>query len=97
MYCRMGVDRYDFYGARINPAVGSKAAGLAAFKERFGADLKQGYIWKYHISSLKSMIYSLGVRWLRRGDIVDVERHKVVQFQSASLDFGDLDIRQPVL
>ncbi len=79
MYRGLGVRRYDFYGARINPEPGSKAAGLAAFKERFGAELDQGYIWKSRISTLKSAIYSFGVRWLRRGDIVDAERHKLGQ------------------
>lgn len=77
MYRRMDVRRYDFYGARIDPEPGSKAAGLATFKERFGAELDQGYIWKCGISTLKSAIYSLGVRWLRRGDIVDAEHHKL--------------------
>lgn len=77
MYRLLGVRRYDFYGARINPAPGSKAAGLAAFKERFGAELDQGYIWKCRISTFKSAIYSIGVRWFRGGDIVDAERHKL--------------------
>lgn len=76
-YRSMGVRLYDFYGARVNPEPGSKAAGLAAFKERFGAELQQGYMWKCGISPLKSAIYSLGVRWLRHGDIVDVECHKL--------------------
>jgi len=77
MYRQLGVGRYDFYGARINPAPDSKAAGLAAFKERFGAKLDQGYIWKCPISTLKSALYSFGVRWLRGGDIVDAEHHKL--------------------
>jgi hypothetical protein len=79
MYRRLGVRRYDFYGARINPAPDSKAAGLAAFKERFGAELDQGYIWKCRISILKSALYTFGVRWLRGGDIVDAEHHKLEQ------------------
>jgi lipid II:glycine glycyltransferase (peptidoglycan interpeptide bridge formation enzyme) len=77
LFHRLGVRRYDFHGARISPAPGSKAAGLAAFKERFGAELDQGYIWKCSISPLKSALYSAGVRWLRGGDIVDAERHKL--------------------
>jgi hypothetical protein len=76
MYRRLGIRRYDFYGARINPAPNSKAAGLAAFKERFGAELEQGYLWKCSISTLKSAIYSIGVRCLRGGDIVDAEHQK---------------------
>jgi len=77
LYRRLGVRRYDFYGTRINPPPGSKAAGLAAFKQRFGAQLDQGYIWKCRISTLKSAIYSFGVRCLRGGDIVDAEHHKL--------------------
>jgi hypothetical protein len=77
LFRRLGVRRYDFYGVRINPSPGSKAAGLAAFKQRFGAELNQGYMWKCRISTLKSAIYSFGVRWVRGGDIVDVEHHKL--------------------
>jgi len=76
-YRELGVRGYDFYGARISPDPGSKAAGLAAFKERFGAELRQGYMWKYCISGLGSYVYSFGVRFLRGGDIVDAERHKL--------------------
>lgn len=77
LYRRLGVRQYDFYGTRVNPSPGSKAAGLATFKERFGAELNQGYIWKCPISTVKSAIYSLGVRCLRGGDIVDVEHQKL--------------------
>jgi lipid II:glycine glycyltransferase (peptidoglycan interpeptide bridge formation enzyme) len=77
LYRRLAVRRYDFCGARIKPSPGSKAAGLAAFKQRFGAELDQGYMWKCHISTLKSAIYSVGVRYLRGGDIVDAEHHKL--------------------
>jgi hypothetical protein len=77
LYRGLGVLRYDFCGARISPEPGSKAAGLATFKERFGANLDQGYMWKYSLSPLKPWIYSLGVRFLKGGDIVDAERHKL--------------------
>jgi hypothetical protein len=73
----MGVRRYDFCGARVNPEPGSKAAGLAAFKERFGTALVSGYMWKCPLRPLRAAIYSLAVRWFRGGDIVDAERHKV--------------------
>jgi hypothetical protein len=77
IYQQLGVRRYDFSGARISPALGSKAAGLATFKQRFGAELDQGYIWKCPIRTAKSAIYSFGVRCLRGGDIVDAEHHKL--------------------
>ena len=74
---RMGVKHYDFCGARINPPKGSKQAGLTMYKERFGAKLRQGFIWKYNINTLKSVIYSLGVRLLKGVDIVDAEHSKL--------------------
>jgi hypothetical protein len=72
-----GVKRYDFVGVRINPEKGSKAEGLASFKERFGGNLVQGYIWKYPIKQLKYAVYAQAVQKLRGGDIVDQERHKL--------------------
>jgi len=75
----LGVKRYDFVGTRINPPKGSKQDGLMTFKQRFGGQLVQGYIWKYHLRSIKSVVYSVGVRLLRGGDIVDQERHKLAE------------------
>ncbi|MFC2168336.1 lipid II:glycine glycyltransferase FemX [Acidobacteriota bacterium] len=77
MFHDMGVKCYDFCGVRINPAKGSKQEGLMSFKSRFGPNLVQGYMWKYSINPLKSAVYSLAVRFLKGGDIVDVERHKL--------------------
>lgn len=70
----LGVKRYDFVGVRINPDKGSKQEGLMMFKQRFGGQLVQGYMWKYPLHSLKFSIYSLAARFLRGGDIVDQER-----------------------
>jgi hypothetical protein len=74
---KAGVKRYDFVGVRINPEKGSKAEGLASFKERFGGQLVQGYMWKYPIKQLKYTVYAQAVQKLRGGDIVDQERHKL--------------------
>ena len=74
-----GVKRYDFVGVRINPEEGSKQEGLMMFKQRFGARLVQGYMWKYSLSPLKFGVYSLAVRYLKGGDIVDQEQHKFIQ------------------
>jgi lipid II:glycine glycyltransferase (peptidoglycan interpeptide bridge formation enzyme) len=73
----MDVKRFDFVGCRINPEKGSKQEGIMLFKKYFGGRLSQGYIWKYTIRPLKSAAYSLAVRLLRGGDIVDRERHKM--------------------
>jgi lipid II:glycine glycyltransferase (peptidoglycan interpeptide bridge formation enzyme) len=73
----LGVKRYDFVGVRINPEKGSKQEGLMVFKERFGGQLVQGYMWKYSLHPLKYAVYSQAVRFLRGGDVVDQERHKL--------------------
>ena len=77
----LGVQQYDFCGVRINPEKGSKAAGLEMYKERFGGKLIQGYMWKASLRPLKAAVYSLGVRVIRGGDIVDRERHKLAAFE----------------
>ena len=77
MFKEFGVKKYDFVGVRIDPEKGSKQEGLMMFKQRFGGKLIQGYIWKYSFNLPKFGIYSLAVRFLRGGDIVDAERHKL--------------------
>jgi hypothetical protein len=71
------VQRYDFVGARINPEKGSKQESINALKKRFGANLKQGYIWKYSIKPFKYKLYCIAAQWRSGGDIVDAERHKM--------------------
>lgn len=73
----MGVKHFNFTGVRINPEKGSKQEGIMNFKMRFGGRLVQGYMWKYSLRPLKFAVYSLAVRLLRGGDIVDQERHKL--------------------
>jgi len=73
----LGVKSYDFVGVRINPEKESKQEGLMQYKQRFGGRLVKGYMWKYSIRPLKYAVYSYAVRFLRGGDIVDQERHKL--------------------
>jgi lipid II:glycine glycyltransferase (peptidoglycan interpeptide bridge formation enzyme) len=73
----LGVKSYDFVGVRIDPKKESKQEGLMMYKARFGGRLVQGYMWKYSINPVKYAVYSLAVRILRSGDIVDQERHKL--------------------
>ncbi|OGD32786.1 MAG: hypothetical protein A2V45_15595 [Candidatus Aminicenantes bacterium RBG_19FT_COMBO_58_17] len=77
LFQKLGVKRFDFVGARINPEKGSKQEAINSFKRRFGATLKLGYIWKYPLSPLKYRLYSLAARLRSGGDIVDAERHKL--------------------
>jgi hypothetical protein len=73
----LGCSRYDFVGARIDPAKGSKAEAINSFKRRLGGSLTQGYMWKYSLRTGRSLVYSVGVKLLRGGDIVDRERSKI--------------------
>jgi hypothetical protein len=74
----MGVKRFDFQGVRINPEKGSKQEGIKNYKQGFGGRLVQGYMWKYSFRPLKWLAYSLGVRLLQGGDIVDQEHRTAV-------------------
>jgi lipid II:glycine glycyltransferase (peptidoglycan interpeptide bridge formation enzyme) len=74
----LGVQYFDFQGVRINPEKGSKQDGILNYKQGFGGKLVQGYLWKYPLRPFKSAAYSLAVRWLKGGDIVDQEQGKLV-------------------
>jgi hypothetical protein len=71
--------KYDFVGARIIPAKGSKIEGIQRFKERFGSTLIAGYLWKYIYKPKKYLIYRFLTRIQKRkiftynGDIIDQE------------------------
>jgi hypothetical protein len=78
--------KYDFVGARISPDKGSKADAINSFKRRLGGKLRQGYIWKCPLKPMKSFVYTMGVRLLRGGDIVDKEKEKMMR----NLDGGTL-------
>lgn len=73
----IGVSRFDFVGARINPEKGSKQEALNSFKRRFGAELKQGYMWKCSFHPLRYRLYHIAARLRSGGDIVDSEKHKM--------------------
>jgi lipid II:glycine glycyltransferase (peptidoglycan interpeptide bridge formation enzyme) len=77
LFRNLGVERYDFSGARIDPEKGSKQEKLAMYKRELGGRLVQGYIWKYPLQPLKFAVYSYAVRFQRGGDIVDQEKHKL--------------------
>ncbi len=76
-----GVKQYDFVGARVSPPPGSKLETIQRFKARFGATMKQGYLWKYPLKPLLYSAYCLLARAnslvngaTYKGDIIDEER-----------------------
>ncbi len=77
LFQSLGVQKFDFFGARINPPKGSKQESINLLKKRFGAVLQEGYIWKYSLRPWRASAYSIGIRLLRGGDIVDQEERRV--------------------
>jgi len=73
----MGVQYFDFQGVRIRPAKGSKQEGILTYKQGFGGTLVEGYLWKYPLRRLTATAYSLAVRLMIGGDVVDQEHHKL--------------------
>jgi len=76
-----GVKKYDFVGARVNPQPGSKLEKIQRFKERFGATLIEGYLWKYPLKPMRYAAYQLFARAnslkhgaTYKGDIIDEEK-----------------------
>jgi len=78
-----GVRSFSFVGCRINVDKGSKYEGIQTFKERFGGELKQGFMFKIVHNQRMMKAYSLiqkmrmalkGCRY--PGDIIDQEIHK---------------------
>lgn len=53
---KLGVHYYDFAGVRINNK-NPKLDGVFRFKEGFGGELYQGYLWKINILPIKTAIY----------------------------------------
>jgi len=85
LFKSLGIQRYDFVGARINPEKGSKQESINALKKRFGAQLKQGFIWKYSINPMMFKLYCLAAHWRSGGDIVDAERHKMQTINNSEI------------
>lgn len=85
---KMGIQRYDFVGARIGPEKGSKEWAINSLKKHLGAKLIQGYMWKYPLRPVKSIAYTFAVRFLRGGDIVDRERYKLKNYHERAIESG---------
>lgn len=75
----LGVSQYDFVGARINVKKGSKLEGIQKYKERFGATLYTGFLWKYPIVKWKYFLFQLVYKIIKKseGDIIDQEIAKL--------------------
>jgi hypothetical protein len=80
-FIRHGCDHYDLVGARLGPDVSERLIGIQRFKERFGADLKKGVLWKLDLSPWRCAAFDalVSLRAHARGipsarDIIDQQR-----------------------
>lgn len=58
------VQKYDLMGIRSHPEIGSKYEGIRRFKERFGGEIKTGYLWHIGFDFVKYSTWKV-VRKLR--------------------------------
>lgn len=80
-----GVERFSFVGCRINEDEDSKYHGIQRFKERFGGELCQGFMFSSVLSPVKCHIFATMYR-LKKGDVpqsaIDQEIHKWPDLQN---------------
>lgn len=57
-----GVKCFDFVGARLTTAAGSKFEGIQRFKSRFGATLDEGYMFRYICKPFKYFLYTVAMK-----------------------------------
>ena len=81
----MGVKKYSFVGCRINEDENSKYHGIQRFKERFGGELVQGYLFKIEFNPFMRKLFDFAVtfqgfrgnhKWVPFKDVIDQEIHK---------------------
>ncbi|MGE5328472.1 MAG: lipid II:glycine glycyltransferase FemX [Deltaproteobacteria bacterium] len=76
---RSNVRVYDFVGARLDPDKDSKYYTMQRFKERFGAQIKEGYMFKCVLNEFQHNAYTLAKHLVKKKwqkDIIDQESHK---------------------
>lgn len=56
-----GVKRYDFVGARLSDVSGTKLEGIQLFKQRFGSELEEGYLWKKNVNKFDCLVFDVFV------------------------------------
>lgn len=58
-YKSIGLQKYDFVGARLSDHISDKLQGIQRFKSRFGGELYKGFLWKYVYKRHKYMLYKM--------------------------------------
>lgn len=67
----IGVKKYSFVGCRINEDEDSKYHGIQRFKERFGGELIQGYMFKTILIPWKYKLFQLTYKIKNKQELTD--------------------------
>lgn len=74
-----GIEKFSFVGCRINEDINSKYHGIQRFKERFGGELCQGFMFSTVLNPWKNYVFNILYR-LKKGKFpesaIDQEIHK---------------------
>ena len=85
----IGVEKYSFVGCRIDEDKDSKYHGIQRFKERFGGQLRTGYMFKIVLSPRKYQIFSKMYQIKNRNimtDAVEQEAYKWSKLQTTRVE-----------
>ena len=84
-----GVEKFSFVGCRINEDEDSKYHGIQRFKERFGGELYQGYMFKSILSPTKYHLFRAMYK-LKKGTVssgaIEQEKHKWPELQKTVVE-----------
>lgn len=76
-----GVKKYSFVGCRINEDEDSKYHGIQRFKERFGGELVQGYMFKCVCNTFMHALF-LGIMKMRGASTSDVIDQEICKWEA---------------
>ena len=84
-----GIEKFSFVGCRINEDEDSKYHGIQRFKERFGGELCQGFMFSCDLKPMEYRIFQLLYR-LKKGSTlesaIDQEIHKWPELQKVIVE-----------
>jgi len=90
-----GVKRYDFVGARLSDVSGTKLEGIQQFKERFGAELDKGYLWKMNLNKFDCFVFDFLILLKHKLhnltpplDIIDEELLKITKLANTKNNYS---------
>lgn len=78
----LGVLKYSFVGCRINEDENSKYHNIQRFKEGFGGELKEGYLFKAKFNCFMYLIFHLLYKIRAKKELLDVIDQEISKWKS---------------